>query len=215
MEKKIIITIGRQFGSGGAEVGAKLAAALGIAYYDKELLTEAAKQSGLCEETFEKADEQAIEGFSYAMPMSLPFWGGYLPCTNILSQDDCFRFQSETILSIAGKESCVLMGRCADYVLRDNPDCISFFVHNSMEARVQCVVQRSSLSVEQAKEMIEKADKQRAAYYDFYTNKEWGKASSYHCCLDVSILGVDDTVGMMVDIVRRMAQRSQNIPDKK
>lgn len=202
MKKNVIITIGRQFCSGGAEIGAKLSEALGIAYYDKELLVEAAKQSGLCEEMFEKADEQAIVSFSYAMPMAYSFWGGYLPCTNVMSQDDCFRYQSDTIRSIAEKESCVLMGRCADYVLREMPNCISFFIHNSKEVRIQRALKNFDWSVEQAEEMIEKADKQRASYYDFYTNKEWGKASSYHYCLDVSVLGVEGTVSMMVNMIQ-------------
>ena len=207
MKQKVIITIGRQFGSGGAEVGEKLAKALGIAYYDKALLVEAAKESGLCEEAFKKADEQALSGLSYAIPMSFQYMTGYMPYVDILSKDDLFCMQSNTIRNLAEKGSCVLVGRCADYVLRDAPNCISFFILNKQEVRMQRVMNDFDLTEEKASELILKTDKQRAAYYDFYSNKEWGKASSYNYCLDVSVLGVDETVAMMVALVERFINR--------
>ena len=182
MEKNITITIGRQFGSGGAEIGEKLAKRLGFSYYDKELLVRAAEESGLCEEAFQKADEQAVDSITYAVPMSFPYMGGNLPYLDVLSKDDFFYFQCQTIENISEKESCVIIGRCADYVLRNSPNCLSFFIHNKKEIRVQRVVESFKLSVEKATELITKTDKQRSAYYNFYTNKDWG------CPLPITIV---------------------------
>lgn len=161
---KIILTIGRQFGSGGREIGQKLSEALGIAYYDKELLSAAAKESGLCEEVFARADERASSGMSYAFSMGFSYMGILTPYNDILSNDELFRIQSDAIRNIAEKESCILVGRCADYILRDNPACISFFIHNTMENRIQRLVEGLNITVEEAKEKISKIDKSRAAY---------------------------------------------------
>ena len=177
MDNKIILTIGRQFGSGGREVGQKLAKELGIGYYDKELMALAAKESGLSEEFFEKADEKASSGL--------------------------FLYQSDTIRNLAEKGSCVIVGRCADYILRDNPDCLSFFIHNNKENRIQRIIESQNLTVEQAEELMLKTDKSRAAYYNYYTNKEWGVASTYNFSIDVSVLGIDETVAFMKNFVER------------
>ena len=207
MDNKIILTIGRQFGSGGREVGQKLAKALGIAYYDKELMAIAAKESGLSEEFFEKADERASSGLSYAFTMGYSYMGMFTPYNDILSNDGLFKFQSDAIRKLAAEQSCVLVGRCADYILRDDPDCLSFFIHNNKENRIQRIIQRiierQDVTVEQAKELMMKTDKSRAAYYNYYTNKEWGVASSYNFSIDVSVLGVDETVGFIKDFVER------------
>ena len=203
MDNKIILTIGRQFGSGGREVGQKLAKALGIAYYDKELMAVAAKESGLSEEFFEKADERASSGLSYAFSVGFSYMGMFTPYTDILSNDGLFKFQSDAIRKLAEKGSCVLVGRCADYILRDNPDCLSFFIHNTKENRIQRIIEYQNVTVEQAKELMTKTDKSRAAYYNYYTNKEWGVASSYNFSIDVSVLGVDETVEFMKAFVER------------
>lgn len=202
MDNKIIVTIGK-FGSGGREIGQKLAKALGIAYYDKELMAVAAKESGLCEEVFEKADERASSGLSYAFTMGYSYMGMFTPYTDILSNDGLFKFQSDAIRKLAGEESCILVGRCADYILRDEPDCLSFFIHSSMENRIQRIVARQQVTVEEAKELITKTDKSRAAYYNYYTNKAWGVASSYNFSIDASVLGVDETVAFMKSFVDR------------
>ena len=183
MDNKIILTIGRQFGSGGREIGQRLAKELGIGYYDKELITVAARESGLCEDVFEKADERASSGLSYAFTMGYSsFMGGmFTPYNDILSNDGLFKIQSDAIRKLAETESCVLVGRCADYILRDNPACLSFFIHSSVESRVQKTV----------------------AYYNYYTNKTWGMASSYNFSIDVSVLGIDETVEFMKSFIER------------
>jgi cytidylate kinase len=204
MKERAIITIGRQFGSGGRLIGQKLAKALAVAYYDKELLAEAARESGLCDEVFEKADEKTSSGLPYVFSAGFPSLGVYPPHPNILSNERLFLLQSNAIRSIAGKgKSCVLVGRCADYVLRDNPDLISFFIHNKPENRIKAIAALHRVSGGEAKEMMRKTDKSRAAYYKYYTDKEWGMSSSYHFSVDASLLGVDNTVELMKAIVEK------------
>ena len=210
-QSKIILAIGRQFGSGGREIGQKLAKAFGIGYYDKELITEAAKESGLCEDIFERADERANHALSYAFTMGYSsFIGMFTPANDILSNDTLFKIQSDTIRNIADKGSCVLVGRCADYILRDDPACLSVFISNTIETRIQKIVERMGVTVEQAKELMTKNDKSRAAYYNYYTNKTWGMASSYNLSIDVSVLGLDETVEYMKDFIAR--KRNQRPP---
>lgn len=203
MDSKIILTIGRQFGSGGREIGKKLAEALGIGYYDKELMAVAARESGLCEEVFEKADERASSGLAYAFTMGYSYMGMFTPYADILSNDRLFKFQSDAIRKLAETESCVLVGRCADYILRDDPACLSFFIHSTAENRIQRIVERQQITVEEAKELMAKTDKSRSAYYNYYTNKVWGMASSYNFSIDASVLGVDETVRFMKAFVDR------------
>lgn len=208
MNNTTIVTIGRQFGSGGRVIGKKLAEALGISYYDKELITLAAKESGLCPEVFERADEKASDGLAHAFTMGLSYMGMYTPYADILSSEGLFKIQSDAIRKLAEEESCVIVGRCADYILRDNPNCISFFIHDKMESRVQRVVGRQQITVEQAKELIAKTDKSRAAYYDYYTNKTWGMSSSYNFSVDASILGIDETVEFMKSFIERKINKA-------
>ncbi|MDR2848552.1 MAG: cytidylate kinase-like family protein [Bacteroidales bacterium] len=204
MKKRIIITIGRQFGSGGRAIGQQLAKELAIAYYDKELLAEAAKESGISNEFFEKADEQTTNRLAYIFSMGFPNMGFYTPHSEILSPESLFLFQSEAIQKIADKgDSCVLVGRCADYVLRDHPDMLSFFIHNKPENRIQTIVERQRISEETALELMKKTDKSRAAYYKYYTDKEWGMSSSYHFSIDVSLLGLEETVELIKTIVAK------------
>ena len=203
MDNKIILTIGRQFASGGREIGKKLAKALNIAYYDKELMTLAAKESGLCEDCFEKADERASSGLSYAFSMGYSYMGIFTPYADVLSNDRLFLYQSEAIRKLAEESSCVIVGRCADYILRDNPNCLSLFIHNTKENRIQRIIETQNLTVEQAKDLMTKTDKSRASYYNYYTNKEWGVASSYNISIDVSVLGIDESVEFIKNFVER------------
>ena len=185
MEDKIILTIGRQFGSGGREIGQRLAQELGIAYYDSELISEAARQSGLCEEVFQKADERAASGLSYAFTMGYSsFMGGaFAPYNSVLSNDGLFKLQSDAIRRLA-ERSCVMVGRCADYILRDDPACLSIFIHSSVENRLQRILSRQGGTEAEARELMGKKDKQRAAYYNYYKNKTWGMATSYDLFID-------------------------------
>jgi cytidylate kinase len=197
----IVLSIGRQFGSGGREIGKRLANELHISYYDRELLAIAAQESGLCREVFEKADERESSGLTYAFSLGFSPSGMYIPCDDILSNEKLFLLQSETIRNLAEKESCVIIGRCSDYILRDNPRCLSFFIHNTIDNRIKHITARENVSEMRAREMIAKADKSRAAYYNYYTNKLWGSALSYNFSIDVSILGIDGTVAFLKDLI--------------
>ena len=202
-KNRIVLTIGRQFGSGGREIGKKLAKAFGIGYYDSELIAVAARESGLCKEVFEKADEQAANSLSFAFTMGYPFVGSYMPYNNILSNDELFRIQSDAIRNLAEKEACVMVGRCADYILRDNPDCISFFIQNRPEVRIKRIVESMHISDDEAKILMEKKDKARAAYYNYYTNKIWGASASYDLSVNASVLGIDATVAFIKGFVEQ------------
>ena len=181
-----IYTIGREFGSGGREVGEKLAAKLGIKLYDKELLQQAAKDSGFCEEIFENHDEKPTNSFLYSLVMDTYSVSGYsaAPFLDMPLNHKVFLAQFETIKKIAEKESCVIVGRCADYALSDNPDCINIFIHADLDVRIKNVSRNLNITENKARDIINKTDKQRASYYNYYTSKKWGDSKSYNLSLD-------------------------------
>lgn len=195
-----IYTIGREFGSGGREVGEKLAAKLGIKLYDKELLQQAAKDSGYCEEIFENHDEKPTNSFLYSLVMDTYSVSGYsaAPFLDMPLNHKVFLAQFETIKKIAEKESCVIVGRCADYALSDNPDCINVFIHADMDIRIKNVSKNLNITENKARDIINKTDKQRASYYNYYTSKKWGDSKSYNLSLDAGKLGTDNCVEMIL-----------------
>ena len=195
-----IYTIGREFGSGGREVGEKLAAKLGIKLYDKELLQQAAKDSGFCEEIFENHDEKPTNSFLYSLVMDTYSVSGYsaAPFLDMPLNHKVFLTQFETIKKIAEKESCVIVGRCADYALSDNPDCINIFIHADLDVRIKNVSRNLNITENKARDIINKTDKQRASYYNYYTSKKWGDSKSYNLSLDAGKLGTDNCVEMIL-----------------
>ena len=195
-----IYTIGREFGSGGREVGEKLAAKLGIKLYDKELLQQAAKDSGFCEEIFENHDEKPTNSFLYSLVMDTYSVSGYsaAPFLDMPLNHKVFLAQFETIKKIAEKESCVIVGRCADYALSDNPDCINIFIHADLDVRIKNVSKNLNITENKARDIINKTDKQRASYYNYYTSKKWGDYKSYNLSLDAGKLGTDNCVEMIL-----------------
>ena len=195
-----IYTIGREFGSGGREVGEKLAAKLGIKLYDKELLQQAAKDSGFCEEIFENHDEKPTNSFLYSLVMDTYSVSGYsaAPFLDMPLNHKVFLAQFETIKKIAEKESCVIVGRCADYALSDNPDCINIFIHADLDVRIKNVSRNLNITESKARDLIQKQDKQRASYYNYYTSKKWGDSKSYNLSLDAGKLGTDNCVEMIL-----------------
>lgn len=202
MNEQVIITVGRQLGSCGRIIGKKLSEVFGISFYDKELLNEAAKESGLCQEVFEKADEKPSSGLPFFISLSnSPYYGAFSPYSGILSNDRLFKIQSDVIREIAEKESCVIVGRCADYVLRDNPNMVSIFIANTLDERIKQVAGRQDISPEKAKEIIQKTDKSRSNYYNFFTNKTWGASASYDLSINVSVLGIDETVEFLKQFI--------------
>lgn len=199
-----VITIGRQFGSGGRELGRLVADKLGIAFYDKELLFQAAKNAGVSVDFFERNDEKFpkfLSGmFSFAMGYS-PY-NAYAGSSSI-SADNLYRAQSELIRSLAAKHSCVIVGRSADYVLRDFPRCVNIFVHAPIEARIARIMRRGDRTTpEKAREISEKTNKLRASYYNFYTDKTWGDAASYHLTIDSASMPMDSVAELVCSYVR-------------
>lgn len=201
MEKKIIITIGRQFGSGGRIVGKKLAEQLGIGYFDKELINLASKESGICGEFFEKADEKTSGGLLKALAMGFSMNNAIFQSNDYLSNESLFQIQSEVIRKVANEQSCILVGRCADYILRDHPDCISTFISASMDDRIKRAMEYNNLPEKEAEEYLHKADKSRASYYNYYTDKIWGAAESYDLCINSSLYGIDKTTDFIRSFV--------------
>ncbi len=204
-KQNTVITIGRQFGSGGRELGRTLADAFGFRYYDKELLSEAAKRAGMSPEFFERNDERApsfingIFSFSLGLAPSNIYAG-----STAISDDSLYRAQSDFIHSLADESPCVIVGRSADYVLRDHPRIINLFVHAPMEARIDRIIKRQpELSRDKARAKAEKINRLRANYYNFYTDKTWGAAESYDLTLDTSLLSMSD----ITEIVREYMTR--------
>lgn len=197
MEKNVIISIGRQFGAGGRRVGQALAKDLGIAYYDKELIMEAAKEFGFAPVFFEENDEKSASLSGNVLQWMESLVTNGLGSKNYLSQDTLFEMQSEVIRKVADKHSCVIVGRCSDYVLRDHPNCVSVFLHSSDEDRIKRIQERSDLTREETIAKMRMQDKKRAAYYNFYSNKTWGESSTYTLSIDVSSIGVEKTVKLI------------------
>ena len=179
----MVITVGRQYGSGGREIGTMLAKQLGIAYYDDMLLKEAAEESGLCEELFRSFDERP-KSFLYSIAMDpYSFSMNHVTPKGSIEQQ-VYLATYDTIKKLADKGSCVLIGRCADYALKDRDDVINLFITAPLENR------------------IKKTDKSRASYYNYYSAKDWGDAKSYDLCIDSSLLGIDGTVELLKDLIR-------------
>lgn len=203
MNDKFVINIGRQLGSGGKEIGEKLAARFGIEFYDKELINLASEESGLCKEFFEKADEKASQGIIGGLfGMRFPFISeGAMPYSNCLSNDALFKIQSDVIRRLAAEKSCVFVGRCADYILREHPRCTNIFISASKEDRIARLCKLFNISETAAEEKIEKADKRRSEYYNYYSYNTWGAAATYHLCIDSSVLGIDETVRFIEEFI--------------
>ncbi|MEY8592528.1 cytidylate kinase-like family protein [Butyricimonas hominis] len=199
--ENFVITVGRQFGSCGKEIGHALAKRFNIAFYDKELIALASKESGLCQEFFEKADEKNSGNLLQAFAAGFTF--GPFQYNDFLSNDKLFQIQSDVIRKVANEHSCVIVGRCADYILRDNKRCINIFIHADTEERVKTVMNRQHIPEQDACELVRKMDKTRPNYYNFYSDKEWGVAASYHLSVDSSLLGVEGTVDFIEQFVKR------------
>ncbi len=208
-DKTYVIAIGRQFGCGGREIGQLIAKGLGVAYYDKELLSEAAKSSGVNEDFFEAADERSPRFFSSLWSFNLGYnTGAYFIGDTPLSDDSIYRAQSEVMTQLADRGPCVIVGRTADYLLRDHCKVVSVFVHSSIEDRVQRIMSRGDAKTEkEAREKAEKKNKLRAEYYNFYTDKKWGDAASYDLSIDASLLGTQATAMFIIDFVKRIINK--------
>ena len=197
-----IITIGRQFGSAGREIGYQVAKDLDIKLYDKEMLDRAAKESGICQELFETHDEKPTNSFLYSLVMdtySLGYSSGSY--TDMPINHKVFLAQFDAIKKIADEGPCILVGRCADYALEEYDNVLSVFIHADLDSRIRRIARIYDLTDAKAKDMIVKTDKKRASYYNYYTSRKWGDLKSYDMTIDSSILGIDGTVELIKSAV--------------
>ncbi len=200
--KHIIINIGRQLGSGGHDIGRMLALDFQAKYCDRELLNLAAKESGLSEKIFEQNDEK--KGFFRGLlNLGSPHVSSGRVYNSGVSQESLFLFQSEAIKKAANEGSCVFVGRCADYVLRNLPNTVSVFVTASMDYRVQQIMNKRHLDEDAARKFIEQGESERATYYNYYTGKKWGAAESYDLCIDSSVLGLVETEKIIAQFIKK------------
>ena len=209
MSGNLVITIGRQCGSSGKIIGQKLAEEMGVKCYDKELLALAAKNSGLCEELFETHDEKPTNSFLYSLVMDTYSMGyttsGYM---DMPINHKIFLAQFDTIKQLADQESCVIVGRCADYALSDYPKVVSVFITASDEDRIASLKKLYNVDDAKAKDIMVKTDKKRASYYNYYSSKKWGDSRSYDMCINSSVLGPEGTADMIIAFAK--AKEAQN-----
>ena len=205
-----IITIGRQFGSAGREIGEKLAAHFGIPCFDKELLTRAAKESGFCEEMIQNHDERPTNSFLYNLVMDTYSFGyNASSFVDMPISHKVFLAQFDTVKKIADEGACVIVGRCADYALSEYKNVINLFIYGDEECRVKRIMEKYSLTADKAREMINKKDKQRQSYYNYYSSTKWGRADSYDLCINSSVLGVDGTVKLIIQYIEGFEAREK------
>ena len=204
-QDKFVINIGRQLGSGGKAVGEALGRRLGVHVYDKQLINLAAEQSGLCTELFEQADEKKSRSLFSSLIgyLRMPFGGDECGMTDVLSSEALFKIQSDVIRDIASRESCIFVGRCADYILRENPRCVNVFLTADDADRIGRIRRRQGCTAEEACAMMERVDARRASYYNYYSSRTWGEAATYHLCVSTSPLGDEGTADFILEFAAR------------
>ena len=195
-QDKFVINIGRQLGSGGKAVGEALGRRLGVHVYDKQLINLAAEQSGLCTELFEQADEKKSRSLFSSLIgyLRMPFASEEGSVTDVLSSEALFKIQSDVIRDIASRESCIFVGRCADYILRDQPKVLRLFVYADHETCVKNVTELYGLVPKEAEERISSIDRTRSAYYKYYTGCDWTDVNNYDLCLNTGKIGFEKAV---------------------
>ncbi len=199
---KSIITISREFGSGGREIGRTLARDLDIPFYDKELLEIASKESGICEELFVKNDESYTNSFLFSLVMgNYPVAADGRINPDLPLNHKIFLAQFDTIKKLAEQGPCVIVGRCADYVLKNFPNVVNFFLTGNMPEKKRRILKRYDIEKNKAEDFIRKTDKRRASYYNYYTDLKWGNASNYDLCINTSKTGIDGAVQLMKDYI--------------
>jgi cytidylate kinase len=199
MKNKVIITIGRQFGSGGREIGEKLAEKLEIPYYDKSLIHLAARDSGIDEDLFNSADEKAYHSFWTAYAGNAGFFPNRISLFNEMPMNDrLFLIQSNIIRKLAESGSCIIVGRCADYILRDDPHVIPVFIHSGEQDRLNRIIQSYGIASKDARDVMIKTDKRRAAYYNYYSGEKWGRADNYDLSINSGAAGIEGAVDLII-----------------
>ncbi|MGE4453969.1 MAG: AAA family ATPase [Sphaerochaeta sp.] len=200
MSTNTVFTIGRQFGSGGRQVGKNLAEKLGIPFYDKELIAISAQDSGLSEALFSNADEKATSSIFYSLVMgNYPMASGALGVTEMPLNDQLFLIQSKTIKRLASEGPCVIVGRCADYILREMENTLNIFIHADLMNRTERAIRVYEVEEKKAEDVCLKTDKQRANFYNYYSDRKWGMCRTYDLSLDSGKLGIDGCVDQIIN----------------
>ena len=203
--KNNIITIGRQYGSGGREIGEKLGKKLGIPCYDKVLLKQTAIDSGLAQSLFENADEKRtswiLNGFCSGNPTAD---AAMITSMDYLTNDSLFFMQSRTIQKLAGEGSCIFIGRCAESILSNRDDLLSVFIHGDKEDRIERIMKRQNIDWKRAESLMNRIDKRRAGYHNYYSDIKWGRSASYDMSISSSKFGIEGTVNMIAEAVKHI-----------
>lgn len=201
MRCKYVITVGRQFGSGGRKLGEEIAKTLGIEYYDKELISIAAKESGYSPEIFKNVDERATNSLLYSLSMGLyNVKNGYIPIRDMPINDQLYVLQHKIIKEIAATP-CVIVGRCADYILRNQENIFRVFFYADIKNRIKNAVNMHNIPADRAETVVRKIDKTRANYYNFYSNQKWGGVENYDLCINTSTIAHDKIIEMICGAV--------------
>lgn len=201
---KPIITIGRQFGSGGREIGKKLAEALDMPFYDRDLIQLAAKQSGMSEEVLSESDEKSGGSLLYSLSMSSYLMGSFSGPGEMPLENKLYFIQSDIIKQLAEKGPCVIVGRCADYVLRERTDCLRVFIYADLESRIERIEKLYDLTSKKARELIVRTDKRRASYYNYYTDQKWDRIGNYDLCVNSTKIGIDGAVKLIAAVAQSL-----------
>ncbi len=202
MKNPLIITIGREYGSGGREIGQAVAKALGIAFYDKQIISLAAKKSGLSDEFIANNEQRMRGGLMHNLAAASAYSGGFFSSQYLPLSESIFISQAQVIRDIAGKESAVIVGRCADYILDGRQNTINVFIHAPQEKRVERIMKLHGVDEATAIKEIQVSDKERGNHYFRYTDRKWGKAQNYDICVNSALMGVEKTVEMLVDLAK-------------
>ncbi len=197
MKNPLIITIGREYGSGGRQIGQALAKRLGISYYDKEIINLAAKKSGLSGEFIENNEQRVRSGLMHSLAASSVYHNGFFAGQYLPLSESIFISQAQVIRDIAEKESAVIVGRCADYILAERENTIKVFIHAPLDARVQRIMKLHNIDEGAARKEIATSDKERGNHYFRYTDMKWGKAQNYDICINSALMDIDKTVEML------------------
>lgn len=197
-----VITISRQYASGGREIGKIIAQHYGIPFYDNDLIALAAKESGFTENIFEKQEDKASNSLIYSIAMGFNVFGTHGYSKEVLSIDDkVFLAQSDIIRKVANEGPCVIIGRCADYILRDQVKTVNVFLWGQIEARIQRAIEVYGMSHSKAEENVLKVDKKRANYYNYHSDRKWGRSDNYDISLQTDIIGIENTAKMIINYI--------------
>ncbi len=207
MSHHLIVTIARQYGSGGREIGEKVAALLGCKSYDRELITLSARKGNFSEDALARADEVAAGSLLYTLAMGSNSYGMHAAAPHQPINDKLFYLQSDLIRELAEKEDAVFIGRCADYVLLDHPRTLRVFIYANEECRVKRIMERNNLPQNKAAEMMRKIDHRRATYYNFYTGQKWGRYDNYSLAINSSVLGVEASARLIAECARGLNEK--------